>query len=200
MTAARRGDGNGGPLAENERIDDIQFYIDPNGELLIDDIVLYDEADEEQTRPFPGRFIFTGWFDTGRQGAEWPGDFEIAEHDKPLTWKAARSVIHEKTGRPWIRVHLRGQRRFSEKTAVSFRYKLTGVSDLRTVMANSKTGQSVDAAIESPAVGRWTTADLIFRAPPRAGAPPVFVDELRFLVDEGCQLLIDDVLVYEPGR
>jgi hypothetical protein len=199
MTKARRPDGSGGPLAENERIDDIQFYIDPYGELLIDDILLYDEADEEETRPFPRRFIFTGWFDTGRQGAEWPGDFEIVPHEKPLAWKAARSVISEKTERPWIRIHLRGLRPFSEQTAMSFRFKLTGVSDLRAVAANSKTGQSVEAVLENPEVGRWTAADLILRAPPKTGSPPGFVDELRFLTDEGCQLLIDDVLVHEPA-
>jgi inosine-uridine nucleoside N-ribohydrolase len=199
MTTARRPDGSGGPLAENERIDDIQFYIDPSGELLIDDIVLCDEADENEKRPFPSRFIFTGWFDTGRQGAEWPGDFEIVPHEKPLAWKAARSVINEKTGRPWIRVHLRGRRRVSEQTALSFRYKLTGTGDLRVVMANSETGQLFEAVLENPAVGRWTAADLIFRAPPKTGDSPVFVDEVRFLIDAGRQLLVDDILLYEPG-
>jgi hypothetical protein len=200
MTQARRPDGSGGPLVENERIDDIQFYIDPCGELLIDDILLYDEADEEETRPFPRRFIFTGWFDTGRQGAEWPGDFEIVPHEKPLAWKAARSVVNERTGRPWIRIHLRGLRPFSEQTALSFRFKLMGISDLRAVAANSQTGQSVEAVLEKPEVGRWTAPDLVFQPPLKTGAPPEFVDELRFLADEGCQLLIDDVLLYDPAQ
>src|SRR5690606_16392456 len=44
MTAARRPDGGGGPLAEDERIDDIQFYVSPEADLWIDDIVLYEEA------------------------------------------------------------------------------------------------------------------------------------------------------------
>src|SRR5207253_1641391 len=48
MTQARRPDGSGGPLSEDERIDDIQFYADPSAELLIDDIVLYDAAAKEE--------------------------------------------------------------------------------------------------------------------------------------------------------
>ena len=92
MTQMRRPDGTGGPLAEDERIDDIQFYVDPRAELLIDDIVLYDAAADGEKRPFPKRILFTGWFDTGKQGKEWPGDFEIVNHEKPRTWKCARAV------------------------------------------------------------------------------------------------------------
>ena len=54
------------------------------GELLIDDIVLYDAGPETETRdvsPFPRRIIFTGWFDTGKQGKEWPGDFRYRLHE-----------------------------------------------------------------------------------------------------------------------
>ncbi len=83
MTQMRRPDGGGGPLAEDERIDDIQFYIDPRGELVIDEMILYDEAAEGEKRPFPKRLLFTGWFNTGKQGQEWPGDFEIVPHEKP---------------------------------------------------------------------------------------------------------------------
>ena len=53
----RRPDGSGGPLAEDERIDDIQFYIDPRAELLIDDIVLYEAAPDGEKRPFPARVL-----------------------------------------------------------------------------------------------------------------------------------------------
>ena len=113
MTQMRRPDGGGGPLAEDERIDDIQFYIDPRGELVIDEMILYDEAAEGEKRPFPKRLLFTGWFNTGKQGQEWPGDFEIVPHEKPRTWKAAKSVVNKETGQPWIRLNLRGQRRLA---------------------------------------------------------------------------------------
>src|SRR5262249_48657644 len=53
MTAVRRPDGSGGPLSEDERIDDVQFYVDPRAELLIDDMVLYDAAAPDEKRPFP---------------------------------------------------------------------------------------------------------------------------------------------------
>ncbi|NIP92380.1 MAG: hypothetical protein GWO24_02435, partial [Akkermansiaceae bacterium] len=95
LTEARRPDGSGGPLAADERIDDIQFYIEPSGDLLIDDIVLYEAADDDEPRPFPARSIFTGWFDTGVQGKEWPGEFEIVPHEKPRGWDAAKSVARD---------------------------------------------------------------------------------------------------------
>src|SRR5262249_3144952 len=85
MTQLRRPDGSGGPRSEDERIDDIQFYIDPRAELLIDDIVLYEAAGPDEKRPFPERILYTGLFDTGKQGKEWPGDFEIIPHEKPRT-------------------------------------------------------------------------------------------------------------------
>ena len=82
---ARRPDGSGGSLARDERIDDIQFYIDPAGELLIDDLILYEAAPGGEPRIMPSRPIFTGWLDTGKQGVEWPGEFQIVLHEKP--WK-----------------------------------------------------------------------------------------------------------------
>ena len=112
MTQARRPDGSGGALAADERIDDIQFYVAPNAELLIDDIVLYESAADDEQRPFPRDFKFTGWFDTGKQGKEWPGDFEIVEHEKPRTWDAARSRP-SRFGWHEMRVQLRGERRMS---------------------------------------------------------------------------------------
>src|SRR5262249_13535262 len=78
MTQARRPDGTGGPLSEGERIDDIQFYVEPTAELIIDDVFLYDAAVEGEKRPFPKKVHFTGWFDSGKQGREWPGTFDIA--------------------------------------------------------------------------------------------------------------------------
>ena len=62
MTLLRRPDGSGGPLVEGERIDDIQFYVDPRAELLIDDIVLFDAETLGGKRPFPKRLLYTGWF------------------------------------------------------------------------------------------------------------------------------------------
>ena len=102
MTLARRPDGTGGPLSEGERIDDIQFYTDPHAELIIDDIVLYDEAGAEEKRPFPKRFLFTGWFDTGKQGKEWPGT--------PLRSCPKKAISGMPPGRSRIRMQRPGSR------------------------------------------------------------------------------------------
>jgi hypothetical protein len=194
MTAARRPDGTGGPLAEDERIDDIQFYVPPSADLLIDDVVLYEEAAEGEQRPFPRRIVFTGWFDTGEQGREWPGDFEIVPHQKPFTWDAAKSVIDKTTGDSWIRVHLRGMRPLSWNTGVRFRYHVTGSDRLGVALVNSDTGRkhAADVRVKPGAWGEATVALPV-------AEDAAFADELHFLAGKDALLLVDDVLVYEPG-
>jgi purine nucleosidase len=203
LTQMRRPDGSGGPLSENERIDDIQFYVDPRAELLIDDIVLYDLAPPGEKRPFPKRLLYTGWFDTGKQGQEWPGDFEIVPHEKPRTWKAARSVPNPKTGEPWLRLSLRGGRRLGAVTELFFRYQLTGADRLRVELVNGKTGVVQAGELKDLVHDGWSEATLPFREP-RAATADVLVDEVRFLLPRpsGCpaRLLVDDVLLYEPGE
>jgi hypothetical protein len=197
MTEARRPDGSGGPLAEDERIDDIQFYVTPQADLLIDDIVLYEAAPAGETDAFPARIVFTGWFDTGRQGAgnEWPGDFEIVKHEPPRTWKAARAVTNTSTGQPWIRVHLRGLRPLSEVTRLRFRYRLRGADMLDVALANAKTGRDWNATLAGLATGRWAEASVDFAI----GGRGAFADELRFVAPKNAELLVDDVLLFEPG-
>jgi hypothetical protein len=194
MTQARRPDGSGGPLSEDERIDDIQFYIAPDAELLIDDIVLYDAAPKDAKESFPRRVIFTGWFDTGQQGKEWPGDFEIVKHELPLTWKAAKSVVNLKTGEPWIRVHLRGQRPLSPSNRLRFRYRLNGATELRVVLAKVSPSYTWNAMAKNLEVGRWAEATVDFD-----GGKGALADEIRFLAAKGAELLVDNLLLYEPG-
>jgi inosine-uridine nucleoside N-ribohydrolase len=197
MTQMRRPDGSGGPLAEDERIDDIQFYVDPRAELLIDDVVLYDAAVPGEKRPFPRRFLFTGWFDTGKQGQEWPGDFEIVPHEKPRTWKAARSVANAKTGEPWIRLSLRGERRLGAVTELFFRYHLTGADRLRIELAHGK--NVVQASEVKDLKGdAWSEVTASLEESKAANAD-VLIDEVRFLLPKDARLLVDDVLLYEPG-
>ena len=190
MTVARKPDGTGGPLSEGERIDDIQFYVDPRAELLIDDIVLYDAAVETETRPFPKRFLFTGWFDSGKQGKEWPGTFEIAPK-LGYVGSAAKSVKYLDSDQEWINVGLRGDRPVGAATHLFFRYHLEGADSMKLQfksMARSYTGLKR---------GVWTemvvdlTADL---------GKEASVRELQFVVPAGGRLLIDDVLLYEPGK
>ncbi|MBI1916848.1 MAG: nucleoside hydrolase [Planctomycetes bacterium] len=185
MTRCRRPDGGGGPLSENERIDDIQFYTDAEAELIIDDIILYDAALPGEKRPFPEGPIFTGWFDTGRQGKEWPGDFDIVAHKPPRRWKAARSILDSTSDRPWIRLGLRGERPLNETTRLRFRYHLTGASAMtvslggrENPLSDLKKGEWAEKTVEF-AVGKGRRAS-----------------EVRFLLPKGAELFLDDVLLY----
>ncbi|MCI0683583.1 MAG: nucleoside hydrolase [Gemmataceae bacterium] len=195
MTQMRRPDGTGGPLAENERIDDIQFYVDPRADLLIDDVVLYDEAAPGEKRPFPRRILFTGWFDTGKQGKEWPGDFEIVNHEKPRTWKAARSAMNPATKQPWLRVHLRGDRRLGAATELTFKYHLAGADQMRVELAHAKTHQVRREELKGLPRDRWSEATLRFNVM-KAATEDVWADEIRFLLPAGATLVVDDVLLY----
>lgn len=201
MTAARRPDGSGGPLSEGERIDDIQFYADPRAELLIDDIVLYDEARAEEKRAFPKRFLFTGWFDTGKQGREWPGTFDILPK-KGHFWNAARSVENPDSKTPWLEVNLRGDRELGARTQLHFRYRLTGADALRVALVHGKTKRELGVAVKGLANDRWTEAVVDFpsTADPSGLGMGRPVDAIRFLLPRGAELLIDDLLLYEPDR
>jgi formylglycine-generating enzyme required for sulfatase activity/dienelactone hydrolase len=189
MTQARRPDGSGGPLEEGERIDDIQFYTDPETELLIDDIVLYDAQEGDSSGPFPGRILFTGGFDTGRQGKEWPGDFEIVTPAKPRSGRAARSVANPEGG-SWIRVGLRGKRPVTGD-AVRLRCWIWG--PVQEIVLSTAGERGLQRPIRPPDAGgeSWREVDLTF-----SGAPSV--DEIRFLDPRGGAFLVDDILLYEP--
>jgi purine nucleosidase len=206
MTAVRRPDGTGGPLSENERIDDVQFYVDPRAELLIDDIVLHDAAGPDEKRPFPKNIHFTGLFDTGKQGKEWPGAFEIVDK-QGYFWKAARSVDNPELGAPWIRLHLRGERPLGGATQLFFRYKLSGAESMRVRLVNRTVKDAHIVELKQLKKGEWAEAVVDFTADgkrgdgsdgkPRRGDK---VDEIQFLLPKGAELLIDDVLLYEPGQ
>jgi inosine-uridine nucleoside N-ribohydrolase len=205
MTAARRPDGSGGPLSENERIDDVQFYVDPRAELIIDDMVLYDAALPAEKRPFPKNIHFTGWFDTGRQGKEWPGTFEIVDK-KGYFWKAARSIPNEKTNQASMIIGLRGERRLGARAQVFFRYHLRGGKTMTVTLLNFKEDplESRRVAFEgSPVVLKnlktdaWAEATVEFGD--AKGKRPGHARVLWFVLPKDAELLIDDVLLYEPG-
>jgi hypothetical protein len=195
LTQARRPDGSGGPLATDERIDDIQFYIDPAAELLIDDIVLYD-ASSEGAAALPRRVIFTGWFDTGVQGKEWPGDFEIVAHEKPLTWDAVRSVPNGSTGQPWLRIDMRGERALGLRNQFQLRYRLSAPGELRLALVR-RVGDRVEKIAEhtvaKPQTGSWTKISWEF-----GGKVGQTATEIQIHAPAGAELLVDDVLLFEP--
>jgi len=195
MTQLRRPDGGGGPLAADERIDDIQFYIDPAADLLIDDIVLYDAATDDEKRPFPKRIVFTGWFDTGKQGQEWPGEFEIVAHEKPRTWKYARSVKRP-DGSGVLAVSLRGARRLSPSVSLDFHYRLEGTETFEIELLIG--GKPIDyrRRILEPGGGpKWGPAYCQYWFLKDSSDR---FDEIRFTVPPGGTISIDDLLLFEP--
>ncbi len=194
VTDLRSSDGSGGPFVEGERIDDLQFYVSPKADLLIDDMVLFEAAPETEKHPFPKRLIFTAWFDTGKQGAEWPGNFEIVSHEKPLTGKAAKSVLAPGGEKPWIRLQMRGFRRLSEVNHLRFRYRLKGAKKITVVLANSQGGR-IRTELADLQEGSWQEGTAIFKEDPEVP----FADEIQFRIAADAELLVDDVLLFEPG-
>lgn len=202
MTDMRRPDGSGGALAADERIDDIQFYIDPRAELLIDDVVLYDEGEERELRTYPNRIVFTGWFDTGKQGKEWPGTLEILSHQPPRTWKFAQSIEDESTKQPELRVSFRGERKLGRAPQATFDYLLTGADKFEIQLYRAGEPILSPFPVEGSKPGEWRSAHGTFRSPKAIAANPDAgaADELRFLLSKGAKLQIDNLLVFEPGQ
>src|SRR5205823_781469 len=123
---------------------------DPRAELLIDDIVLYDaeEARQNDQRPFPKRFLFTGWFDTGKQGKEWPGSFEI-EAKPGFFWNTAKSVPHPTDKqKAIIQLDLRGDRLAGAATKLKFRYWLEGSAAMSITLGLPKRKEPVIRAFD----------------------------------------------------
>jgi hypothetical protein len=187
----RRPDDTGGPLAENERIDDIQFYVDPRAEVFIDDIVLYEAAAESETRPFPKRIIFTGWFDTGKQGKEWPGKFDIVEHAKPRQWKFAQSVIGD-AGQNVLSVSLRGERTLDSKSEITLLMRSDAAKSLAVQLRHRGRKVVPPLAIALKNAGEWEPARLRLDL-----SESIIIDEIHVTCAEGT-FGIDDLLIYTP--
>jgi competence ComEA-like helix-hairpin-helix protein len=196
LTQARRLDGGGGPLAENERIGDLQFYTDALADLLVDDVVVYDAAAPGEKRPFPARFLYTAWFDNGAQGKDWPGSFEIVA--KPQGGMAARSVQDPKSGADGIRLHLRGKRPVTKSTQLRFRYHLRGANELRVQLCKAGSAIAPASAVVGLTQDAWAEATVPIGA---AGwQPDDRMDEVCFLLARGAKLLVDDVVIFEPRK
>jgi inosine-uridine nucleoside N-ribohydrolase len=194
MTEMRRPDGSGGPLAEDERIDDIQFYVDPRAELQIDDVVLYDAAAEGEKRPFPERIFFTGWFDTGKQGKEWPGEFDVVEHAKPRAWKFAQSRAKDGGGQ-MLEVSLRGPRRLDATSELNLQIR-TASKDPIQIEFLEKQGRPIRLRDLIPTeLNEWAASNIKIGAPQDA-----YVDTIRFSSKAREPFGLDDLLLFTPGR
>ncbi len=194
MTKMRRPDGTGGALATDERIDDIQFYVDPRAEVLIDDMILYEAAAAGEKRPFPKRVLFTSWFDTGRQGVEWPGTFEIVPHKSPRNWKFAQSVEDAKSGQHSMVIGLRGTRKLPAKTSLTFKYNGSSTDTVAIGLRDSGTGKVTPIEWKPETKGQWAEATLTL------SSENATANELIFKLPKGATLMVDDVLLYEGGN
>src|SRR5262249_10558001 len=119
--------------------------------------------------------------------------FEIALN-KGFYWHAAKSVPN-KDGGSWIRLNLRGQRPLGEKTSLTFRYLLSGADTMRVRLVDSKSEKMHEVEQKKLTKGKWSelTVDLTDKGVKVA-------DEIHFRVADGAELLVDDVLLYEPGQ
>ena len=197
MTRLTCNDGAAGHLSEDQRIDDIQFYVEPGARVIIDDIVLFDAALDDEKEAFPARILFSGWFDTGQQGREWPGEFRILPHERPRTWKMAASVVNEQTKKHWLRIGLRGQRPLAKQLRLRFKYKLVGAGDkaVEVALVNHTTGESRPAMLKDLVADQWSAASVDLN-----GKEPNSADEIHILLPAGAEMFIDDLLLYEPGK
>jgi hypothetical protein len=89
---------------------------------------------------------------------------------------------------------MRGFRRLSEVNHVRFRYRLTGAKKMSVTLANSQGGR-IKADLSDLQEGSWQEATAIFKEDPEMP----FADEIQFRVAADAELLIDDVLLFEPG-
>src|SRR5262249_29842665 len=99
----------------------------------------------------------------------------IVAHKPPRAWKAARSVIEPKSGKPWIRLDLRGERPLNETTRLRFRYHLTGSESMTVSLAGHevrlsdlKKGEWAETTAEFPPAkaARRARCASIFRMEP----------------------------------
>src|SRR5262249_23457737 len=143
----------------------------------------------------------TGWFDTGKQGKEWPGDFEIVPKGKPYSGRAAKSVLDKDAGKPLLRVGLRGVRPLVGRvTHLHFRYHLSGAKEVAVVLrrmggGGDRSWQGV--MVKALAQGKWAEMTVDLSDAARIVSEPHEV--VFWVLREGDELLIDDILLYEPA-
>jgi hypothetical protein len=105
------------------------------------------------------------------------------------------SVENPKTGKPWIRLGLRGLRRLGPTTQVSFRYQSKGATAIELQLLSNKSGEVESVMATGLKPGRWNGKTVEF-----ATTELTAIDEIRFILPQDATLLLDDVLIFEPGE
>jgi hypothetical protein len=85
-------------------------------------------------------------------------------------------------------------------TNLFFRYQLTGADTLKIALVNRTAKESQIVELKGLAKDKWADALIDFSdAKPQKPKAGDKVDEIHFLLPKGADLLIDDLLLYEPG-
>jgi hypothetical protein len=102
------------------------------------------------------------------------------------------------TGRPWIRLGLRGERRLAPRTDLRFAYRLHDAEEITVMLRNSRTKQEVGGTIVGLKPDAWGETEITFDM---ASGPADFAhaDEITFEAPFGAELQIDSLLLFEPG-
>lgn len=217
---ARRNDGTPGvPFREGERMDDLKVFVGKPGdgkeyELVLDDVIFFSEDPDlpPETEPFPNRVIFLASFDTGITPKEkpkyWPGEFDVVTKDAPAGryWGAARAVPRKDGRGRWIRLQIAPPRPAGAHTKLRFRYHLTGASKMTVQIFDCTDNDNRHVRLEGLKEGAWTFTYVDFARDGRRndGKDTPFaaghkVDDIFFFVDEGADLFIDEVVLYDAG-
>src|SRR5262249_14656520 len=136
---------------------------------------------------------------------EWPGTFEIVDK-KGYFWRAAKSVLQKSEDRAVILLHLRGPRPAGDTTELFFRYHLTGAKTMQIVLVNRTAKAKHTVTLKGLEQGRWAEAVVNFNKDGRGDGKPSapkrddLIDEIHFLLSPEADLLLDDVLLYAPGK
>jgi hypothetical protein len=92
-------------------------------------------------------------------------------------------------------------------THLRFRYHLSGGDTMRVLLNNTTTKDEHGIDMKSLTTGSWAEAMVDFTADARRGDVPTAklkkgerVNEIRFVLPKGAELLVDEVLLYEPAQ
>ncbi len=214
---ARRNDGSPGAIKEGERMDDLKVFVGKPGdgkeyEILLDDVIFFAlDADlPAEPEPFPNRVIFAAAFDTGVdpkvKEKYYPGQLEIVRKDAPpgTWWGAARAVPRKDGKGRWIQLKVDPPRPVGARTKLRFRYHLKGSTQMTAQVFDCTDGDNRHVRLRDLKQEAWTFAVVDFTRDGKRndGKDTPFtaghrVDDLFFFVEEGADLLVDEVALFD---
>ena len=94
---------------------------------------------------------------------------------------------------------LRGERALGAQTHLFFRYQLKGADTMQAALVHAKNNVHMSLDVKGLERDRWAETVVDFtKLAQQAGATARHVDEIQFRLPAGAELLIDDLLLYEP--